>query len=162
MTRSSITTLKLRRPRVTDIPRLVEIERAAFAPAYYREHRLSASDFEALMCRDRTYFLVAEAGRRVVGDLVGDLPASKAKRLARLDSIAVDPRWGARHIGSRLARRFLAHVRRLGYRGVALEVAVPNRAAQRFFSRLGFRRIRRLAKYYNGRVDGIRMTRMFP
>ena len=160
--RSSIATLKLRRPRVSDIPRLVEIERAAFAPAYYRQHRLSAADFEALMRRGRTYFLVAEARRRVLGDLVGDLPASKSKRLASLDSIAVDPRWGARHIGSRLARRFLAHARRLGYRGVALEVAVPNHAARRFFSALGFRRIRRLAKYYNGRVDGIRMTRMFP
>ncbi len=123
MTRSSAATLKLRRPRITDIPRLVEIERAAFA--------------------------------------AGDLSLSKAKRLARLDSIAVDPEWGARRIGSRLARRFLAHAHRLGYRGVTLEVAVPNRGAQRFFSGLGFRRPRRLAKYYNGRVDGLRMTYKF-
>ena len=161
MTRSSAATLKLRRPRITDIPRLVEIERAAFAAGYYREHRLTAADFEMLLRRDKTFFLVAESRRLVVGDLVGDLSLSKAKRLARLDSIAVDPEWGARRIGSRLARRFLAHAHRLGYRGVTLEVAVPNRGAQRFFSGLGFRRPRRLAKYYNGRVDGLRMTYKF-
>ena len=114
MTRSSAATLKLRRPRITDIPRLVEIERAAFAAGYYREHRLTAADFEMLLRRDETFFLVAESRRLVVGDLVGDLSLSKAKRLARLDSIAVDPEWGARRIGSRLARRFLAHAHRLG------------------------------------------------
>lgn len=161
MTRSSAATLKLRRPRISDIPRLVEIERAAFAAGYYREHRLTAADFEMLLRRDKTFFLVAESRRLVVGDLVGDLPLSKAKRLARVDSIAVDPEWGACRIGSRLARRFLAHAHRLGYRGVTLEVAVPNRGAQRFFAGLGFRRLRRLAKYYSGRVDGLRMTYMF-
>lgn len=158
---SQSVSLTLRRPRTSEICRLVEIERKAFAAQYYRDHRLTARDFARLLGRRRTFFLVAKSKRRLVGDLIGELPASKSKRLARLDSIAVDPKWRTRRIGRRLATRFLAQARRLGYAGVTLEVAVSNRVAQRLFYELGFRRSRRLPRYYSGKIDGFRMIRTF-
>lgn len=154
-------TLRLRRPRDTDIRQLVTIERSAFAARYYRKHRFTAQDFAKLIRRKKTFFLVATHKRKVIANLIGELPATTSRRLARLDSIAVAPTWQSRRIGRRLAMTFVATTRRLGYSGLTLEVAVPNAAAQRLFASLGFRKQRRLPKYYSGRIDGIRMTRRF-
>jgi [ribosomal protein S18]-alanine N-acetyltransferase len=148
-----------RRPRSSDIPRLVEIERTAFAEGFYRPHRLGAGDFSALLARKETFFVIAANKNRVVGGLIGDLPRPSSRRHARLDSIAVDPRWQHHNVGRRLARRFIATARRAGYSAVVLEVAVPNLRAQRLFGDLGFVKARRLPKYYNGRVDAVRLVR---
>lgn len=153
--------VRLRRPRNADIPRLVEIERSSFAAWYYRDHRLSARDFADLIKRRKTFFRVAEYRQKVIGDLIGDMTASKSRRLARLDSIAVDPKWQGRSVGRRLAKSFVVKARRAGYYSVVLEVAAPNLAAQHLFTGLGFRKYRKLLKYYSGRVDGIRMTLRF-
>jgi ribosomal protein S18 acetylase RimI-like enzyme len=42
---------------------------------------------------------------------------------------------------------------------VTLEVAAANERAVQFFSTLGFKPVRRLAAYYGGRYDGLRLGR---
>jgi ribosomal protein S18 acetylase RimI-like enzyme len=55
-------------------------------------------------------------------------------------------------------RRFLHEARRRGRRQVTLEVAEANESAIQFFSTQGFKPACRLAAYYGGRYDGLRMT----
>ena len=114
-----------------------------------------------MLTKENMFFLVAEWRGIVVGNIIGDLPAHHSRRRARLDSIAVGPRWQARHIGRQLAVRFLAKARRLGYSGITLEVAVPNRTAQQLFRSLGFEKVRRLKRYYSGQIDAFQMVRRF-
>jgi [ribosomal protein S18]-alanine N-acetyltransferase len=161
MTRRQSESPRLRGPSDSDIRRLVEIEQGSFAAPYYRDHRLTARDFAELMRREKTFFLVAQCERDIVGDLIGELPASPSRRLARLDSIAVDPKWQNRGVGRRLVMSLVSKARCAGYAGVTLEVAAPNLGAQRLFASLGFKKQRRMAGYYGERIDGIRMTLRF-
>ncbi len=151
----------LRKPRKTDIPALVRIERRAFAPRYYRHHRLTASDFADLMKQRHFVFLVAEDRGHVVGNVIGELPRDRMRRFARLDSIAVRPERQHRGLGRHLATRFLARAKNAGYRGAVLEVAVLNISARHLFERLGFHKNRTLPRYYGGRVDALRLVRRF-
>ena len=151
--------LIFRLPSSSDIPRLVKIEQQAFAPAYYRDHRFTAQNFGDFLKREKMFFVAVAYKGQVIGNLIGDLPTNRLKRHARLDSIAVAPKWQHRKIGRRLAARFLAIARRAGYSAVILEVAVPNIGAQKLFRELGFVKQRTLRKYYSGRIDAIRMIR---
>ncbi len=93
--------------------------------------------------RNRTY-LVARVGRDVVG--YGGIMCYGDE--AHVTTIAVDPAWHRRKIGTRLLYELVKEAIRLGARAVSLEVRVSNWGAQRLYSSFGFRPVGIRKQYY--------------
>jgi [ribosomal protein S18]-alanine N-acetyltransferase len=93
--------------------------------------------------RNRCY-LVAKVGRNVVG--YGGIMAYGDE--GHVTTIAVDPVWHRRKIGTRLMHELVQEAIRLGARAVSLEVRVSNYGAQRLYSRFGYRPVGIRRGYY--------------
>src|ERR671935_2146625 len=93
--------------------------------------------------RNRAY-LVARIGK----DLVGYGGVMCYGEEAHVTTIAVDPTYHRRKIGSRLLFELMQEAIRMGARAVSLEVRVSNWGAQRLYSRFGFRPVGIRKNYY--------------
>lgn len=78
---------------------------------------------------------------------------------AHLDLLAVDAEFRRAGLGCLLVGWLEKPAVVGGIASVLLEVREQNRDAQAFYERLGYRRLARLADYYQGREAAIRMTR---
>jgi ribosomal-protein-alanine N-acetyltransferase len=147
--------MTIRRFRLTDLPRVVVIERASFGPDSY-----SLSTFLAYALRDRKGFFMAEAdGGEVVGYALVRLGFPwPGRRRGGITSIAVDPQRRRQGIGRALMRHALEYLCEHGVDEADLEVSVSNQAAQALYRGFGFRRARLLPHYYGANRDGIRMV----
>ena len=67
---------------------------------------------------------------------------------AHITTIAVDPAWHRRKIGTRLMYELLHEGLRLGAKAVSLEVRVSNWGAQRLYQQFGFRPVGVRKNYY--------------
>lgn len=122
----------VREVRLDDLPRLVAIEAAAFAPIW-RHSRESL----ALGWQHAVSFHVAELEGRVVGfeySARGDRPAA-----AHLVRLTVDPAAQRRGVGSALLSAAFERYRQEGYDTVSLNTQADNAASQRLYERFGFR-----------------------
>ena len=140
----------VRRVRVADLNRIMEIERASFGDeAYYRN--LFAEFFRK--CGE--LFLVAEHGRTVQGYTVTCIRGEQAE----LVSVAVDP--AARRMGtaSALMESTLRRLRRRGVARIGLMVRATNHEARAFYERYGFEKVGRAPRYYEDGGDGWRMAK---
>ncbi len=146
----------IRPPTEGDVPDLVGIENACFV-GYYAPHRFSQSHFTAYLRNERAIFFVATGSSSLLGYIAGYVKSGRTRSSARIESIAVASQARRHGIGALLLQRFLAEAKSRGCQGVALEVAVANKVAVRFFTRRGFRRFRHLPAYYSPTHDGIRM-----
>ena len=151
--------LAIRSPSEGDIPALLALERVCFDTSYYRPHRFSRSQFMFSLRNPDAILFVAVQQTVLLGYIAGFQGHRGRHGTARIESIAVSTVARARGIGRNLMRRFLQEARRRGRRRVTLEVAEANERAIQFFSTQGFKRVCRLAAYYGGRYDGLRMTR---
>lgn len=145
----------IRRFRLSDLPRVLRIERMSFGPDAY-----SASTFLAHVFRDRRGLFLAEDER---GEVLGYAMARLGLgwigvRRGGITSIAVHPAQRRKGIGRALMERALAHLREHHVEEADLEVNVANGAAQSLYESFGFRRSRLLPDYYGARRDGIRMV----
>jgi ribosomal-protein-alanine acetyltransferase len=141
--------LSIRRFRLSDLDRLLEIERKAFPKAAYpRDLFLELyEDCGAL-------FFVALRGRTLVGYVV---TCARPPR-AELVSIAVGPRYRRLGIAEALLRRTLARLRQSGASRLNLMVRARNRGAIALYRNFGFRRKARVRGYYENGEDGVRMS----
>jgi ribosomal-protein-alanine N-acetyltransferase len=109
--------------------------------------------------RNRGYF-VAKIGRDVVG--YGGIMVYSDE--AHVTTIAVDPVYQRKRIGTRLLYELTQEALRMGARALSLEVRVSNTGAQRLYNRFGFRPVGVRKNYYQETgedalvmwVDGIR------
>jgi ribosomal-protein-alanine N-acetyltransferase len=90
------------------------------------------------------YYIVAQHGRRLVG--YGGLMCHLEE--GHVTTLAVEPEYQHRKIGSRLLHALLAEAHRRDVRSVALEVRVANWPAQRLYSWFGFRPVGVRKNYY--------------
>jgi ribosomal-protein-alanine N-acetyltransferase len=147
--------MRIRRFKLTDLPRVMQIERVSFGEA-----RSGATTFLAHVLRDRKHSLVAEdehgviVGYMLVRMNLGWLGA----RRGGITSIAVDPPRRRRGTGRALMVEALEHLAEHGVEEADLEVEVNNRAAQSLYEASGFRRSRLLPHYYGPDRDGMRMV----
>jgi len=148
----------IRPPASEDLADLCALEKECFR-GYYRAHRFSRSEFMAYLRSEQAICFIAVQHSALIGYVGGIVSVARARRSARLTSIAVSPSARQRGAGSLLMQRFLEEAKRQDCTIVTLEVAVANEEAIRFFSRAGFRKRRRLPAYYSPRMDGIRMRR---
>lgn len=155
------------RQRVSS-PSVPELRIESYKPHYFRrlfaiessvfsEDRYGLGLFRALCNDNRDLLLVARAGNRTVGYVMGEYNAHGAEVI----SLAVAPSYRNRGIGRRLLRRLLLRLERNGVVRVFLMVRESNEAAIRLYRSLGFRRVRRVPEYYSDGETAIRMRLEF-
>ena len=139
----------IRRFRLSDLDRLLAIERNAFPKAAYPR------DLFLELYRDcDKLFFVAVLGRSIAGYVV---TCTRPPR-AELISIAVDRRYRRLGIADALLRRTLSRLRQAGAARLNLMVRARNRGAIALYRNFGFRRTGRVARYYENGEDGVRMS----
>ena len=100
--------------------------------------------------------IVIEDMGKVIAFIFGVLSGPQQARVLML---AVDRRFRNMGLGTLLTQEFFRECAKKGVRQVSLEVRASNIGAQRFYQRLGFFVVRRLAYYYSDGEDGILMMR---
>ena len=141
----------IRRIKGADLNRIQEIEHASFGKDAYDRNLFAEYRRE---CGE--LFLVALRGDRICGYMITCVGGRGPG--AEVISLAVDPDWRGRGAASALMASTLRRLRRRGIARASLMVKVTNRPARRFYEKWGFRRVRRVHRYYEDGKDGIRMA----
>jgi ribosomal-protein-alanine N-acetyltransferase len=119
-----------RRMELSDIDRILEIERQSFAAPWSR------TAFEGELTKNHfARYIVAEMDGRVVGHAGMWIIIDEA----HITNIAIDPAYRGRKIGENLLRQMMRLALLNGAERMTLEVRVSNHAAQRLYNKLGFR-----------------------
>jgi ribosomal-protein-alanine N-acetyltransferase len=134
--------------------RILEIEHASFGRDAY-DRKLFAELLH--ICGD--LFLVAGRGGEVCGYMVTCTRGRRAPGAFELVSLAVDPASRGKGAASSLMRNTLRRLRLRGGVRISLMVRVTNEPARRFYEKYGFRRVRKVPRYYEDGEDGVVMSR---
>ncbi len=105
------------------------------------------------------YLKLADSNAYVItenGNIIGFSVASLGDARAHLVLLAVNSKCRRRGLGSRLLGWQLTAAQTAGLTDITLELRENNRAAQCFYSKMGFTCIRTLPGYY-GSENGLRM-----
>jgi len=140
--------IRIRRFRLADLDRLLEIERAAFPKAAYPRDL-----FLELHADCGSLFFIATRGAAIAGYSVTCTSLPRAE----LISIAVDPLYRRLGVARTLLLHTLGRLRRAGAATLSLMVRARNRRAIALYQAFGFRRTARVARYYGNGEDGVRM-----
>jgi ribosomal-protein-alanine N-acetyltransferase len=142
----------IRRLRASEIDRILKIELASFGKDAYDRNL-----FAEYLRKCGELFLVAVRGRRICGYVITCMRVGSSS--AELVSIAVDAAARQKGAASELMASTIRRLRRRDVARVTLMVKVTNKPARRFYEKWGFRKVRRVPKYYEDGRDGIRMAR---
>lgn len=140
----------IRPVRLRDLDRIEEIEAASFGVDAY-ERNLFAE--YTRICG--ALFLVAEAGTKVIGYSIAALPSRWSGERAELVSIAVDPAYLGKGAAAALLDSTLRRLRRRQVTRLVLMVKFTNLRARAFYEKYEFRKVRRVAGYYEDGEAGI-------
>ncbi|HET7718122.1 MAG TPA: N-acetyltransferase [Bauldia sp.] len=139
----------IRAATLSDVDRLVALETDSFG-----SDRLSARSFRRLIRSASAACRVIRDGVEVLGYYI--LLFRAGTGVARLYSIAVDPRHRGRGLAAALLADAEAETRDRGRERLHLEVREDNPAAIRLYERLGYTLKRRCPGYYADGGDGRR------
>lgn len=143
----------IRLATIDDIADLVSIENQSFDA-----DRFSRRVFRYLLSKaNAATFVEVENGGRPRG--YATVLFTRGASLARLYSIAVDPRWRGRGIGDSLLATVEDAARRRDAAYMRLEVRADDEATQAFYRRRGYRRFAVEHYYYEDNIDAIRMQK---
>ncbi len=147
---ASLKVLRLRLFRSSDIDRILQIEEASFSLEAYSERTFleMAHWFPDL-------FVVAETDMKIVGYMI----ACSLRGKGYVVSVAVDPCYRRRGVGSTLADHVLAELKARGMKMVELEVRVTNEEGIGFWKHLGFLPLRVIREYYGDGKDALKMRK---
>jgi ribosomal-protein-alanine N-acetyltransferase len=140
----------VRRLRVGDLERVLEIENASFGTDAY-----DRNTFADYLRRCGGLFLAAEGGRKVWGYLIACTQGTRAE----LVSVAIHPAARRRGAASALMESALRRLRRRRVVRFGLMVKVTNLEAQPLYARYGFKKVRLAPGYYEDGADGWLMAR---
>lgn len=140
--------------RLREMDRILEIEQASFGAEAY-DRKLFAEYFHT--CGE--LFLTAERRGRIWGYMITCIGGRQAEGGAELVSVAVEPAARGTGAASALMDSTLRRLRRRGIARVHLMVMTTNRAARAFYEKYGFRKLRRVPRYYENGTDGLRMAK---
>lgn len=121
-----------------DMPEVLEIERASF------DHPWTEEDFLCCLRQRNCIGMVAEHNHEIVGFMIYELHKSKLRIL----NFAVHPRYRRQSVATQMVRRLIDKLSQQRRKEITLEVRETNLAAQKFFSRQGFRALCVLRDHY--------------
>jgi len=142
----------LREVSTDDLKALVKLEEAAFS-----NDRLSRRSFRHWIASCKCAFLVATIDNTLAGYIL--VIYHSGTRLARLYSIATDPRFRGRGIARRLIEAGEHAASDSGRFIMRLEVASDNRPAVALYESLGYQTFGSYRDYYDDHGDAIRMQK---
>lgn len=139
---------KLRSLNLADAEALFVLDQRCFVPgiAYSK-----AEIKEILAAAARGFHVALERE----GALLGFILTLHHHGRGHVITVDVAPEHRREGVGQALMRAAEKFYREQGARGMRLEVAVNNQAAQRFYERLGYGVVRRLPRYYHAALDGL-------
>ena len=140
--------------RACDIERILEIEAASFGCDAYDRNL-----FAEYTRKCGSLFLVALRGTEVIAYSITGISANRIGKPAELVSVAVDPNYLGKGAASALMDSTLRRLRRRGVTRLRLMVKVTNRRALAFYEKYGFRKIRRVVRYYEDGADGLSLSK---
>jgi ribosomal-protein-alanine N-acetyltransferase len=138
----------VRRAGVEDLDRILTVERAGFG-RWAWDRNLFAEYLDSC----GPLFLVAESRGKVAGYSIAWISCGLIRRRAELVSIAVDPAMQGKGVANALLARTLSGLRRRGIHHLGLVVKVTNDRARGFYEKHGFRKVRRIPRYYEDGED---------
>ena len=144
----------VRRFRLSDLDRILSIERASFGRDSY-DRNLFAEFFHN--CGD--LFLVAETASDICGYMVTCIRGSGSDARAELVSVAIHPRHRRHGAASALMDSTLRRLRLRGVVRFGLMVRTTNHEALAFYQKYGFHKVRIVRGYYEDRADGLLMAK---
>ena len=144
--------LSVRRSRPTDLDKLSDLENEVFAT-----DRMSRRSLKRLLVSSSAAVLVAEDRGRFAGTAVVLFRAGSA--IARLYSLAVDPRLTGRGIGTALIAAVEKAVRSRKCRFVRLEVHEKNHGAIVCYRKAGYEQFDRYHEYYEDKGHALRFQK---
>ena len=144
----------VRRVWQRDLDRILEIEAASFgADAYDRNL------FAEYTRKCGGLFLVAERGTKLCAYSITAISPGRIGNRAELVSLAVDPAFLGKGAAYALMDSTLRRLRRRGVARLVLMVKVTNQRALAFYEKYGFRKLRRVARYYEDGADGFSLAK---
>ncbi|MBN2433028.1 MAG: GNAT family N-acetyltransferase/peptidase C39 family protein [Acidobacteria bacterium] len=144
--------LVLRPAAPADIPELIRLEYACFD-----SDRLTARRFHHLITRGHAACLVLDGGTHLAGYIL--LLFRSGISLARLYSVAVDPRHQGRGLSRRLMTAGEEEARRRECAYIRLEVRPDNTPAIALYKKLGYREFGLFPDYYEDHTAALRMEK---
>ena len=134
-----------------DLKRILEIERTVFpGEAYTKAMFLKVYN----SCND--LFVIAQYSRRIVGYVV----TCSEPEVAQLISIAVDPQYRRKGVGTALMQYTLTKLTRRRIQSLLLMVRLTNRTALRFYRGFEFTRVGQIAHYYPEDGAAVRLQKI--
>ncbi|WP_022871777.1 ribosomal protein S18-alanine N-acetyltransferase [Nesterenkonia alba] len=154
-----MTELIARAMRTADIPAVLALERQLFPhdawpEEFFRQELAQADERLPANQRTRRFWVVEEAGR-----IIGYAGMMCVLPLADVQTVAVDPAYQGRGLGSWLMGLIEDEARRRGADDLLLEVRADNPGAQRLYRRLGFEQIHLRRSYYPDGGDALVMRK---
>jgi [ribosomal protein S18]-alanine N-acetyltransferase len=145
--------IPLRLARLGDAPRIASLSRTLIEdglPWSWTPRRV------ATHMRSREHLtVIATHG----GELAGFVLAQFGSRAVHLALLGVAPAFQRRHLGRQLVSWVEESASVAGLFLMQLEVRARNQQARRFYASLGYRETTRIAGYYSGVEDAIRLER---
>ncbi len=142
----------IREFRPADFEELYRIDIACFE----RDISYSRRELSYYISRQGSLTLVAEDQGKPVGFIIVRREAGRYGHVITIDVLPERRRQG---IGSHLMAEAESWLARRGARMVYLETAANNLAAIDFYRKLGYVEAGRIAGYYQGRLDALRMVK---
>jgi ribosomal-protein-alanine N-acetyltransferase len=143
--------IRIRKFEISDLDRILAIERASFGEDAWDEKL-----FRAFYRKCPDLFLVAMVRRRIAGYII----TCAGSKNAELASIAVDPRARLHGVGQAMLNYTLQELLALRVKAWWLMVSTENESAIRFYERYGFERQKIVQRYYGPRKSAWRMRRL--
>ncbi|MBZ5727035.1 MAG: ribosomal protein S18-alanine N-acetyltransferase [Acidobacteriia bacterium] len=140
------TRFTIRRMRPADLERILAIENASFGSEAWDRNLFAGY---SRTCGE-LFLVVAEGTRNICGYMITCTRGGRAE----LVSVAVDPRARGRGAASALLESTLRRLRRRAIARLSLMVKTSNDPARAFYEKYGFRKVRRVPRYYEDGADG--------
>jgi len=141
--------IKLRKFFLFDLDKVMKIEKVSFPEPWPKTY------FEKLYQRYPEGFIVAENEGEIVGYTIGQ-PKNNG---AEIISLAVNPGWRRKEIGTILTNSLIDYFKKKGLRKIFLHVRTRNKAGISFYQNLGFKILKTIKNYYRNGDDAYLMKR---
>lgn len=147
---------RVRPMAVADVAAVMELERSLFPKDSWSEGMLRDE-----LSHDSRYYLVAQDAGSAELRVVGYAGLRAVPPEGDVQTIAVDPEWQGRGIGTKLLEGLLAEAAARASTEVFLEVRAENQRAKDLYKRFGFVQVG-LRKGYYADEDAVVMCRSAP
>jgi ribosomal-protein-alanine N-acetyltransferase len=141
-----------------DIETLFALDQTCFRPGI----AYSKGELQYFLVHPRSIPIVAEDETGIAGFAIVEIATENGRRSGHIVTIDVDESRRRQGVGRALMEALLDRCREARVASVRLEVAVDNDGAIAFYRRLGFEDKGRIAGFYMGKLDALRMVLDLP